>query len=212
MSPEEGMHCKKSERAISDAHRCLLKSKKKKKNHKNQSANKIKNNGECHEWDIWHFHNDLPDFAQEGRMWRKLFLPTLYDGFFASDEPFAKFIKGSQPFVAFLQTTVGLVYLKVSYKVTSKDAIHLLVCFHQTGFSSRLYNDAYVRHTIASTRKDPALVAQPLQSYNHTSRPSAMIRVGGIGFVGLYEWTGHFFSRFQLLMIVLLITNILATL
>jgi len=61
--PEEGMRCKKSERAISDAHRRLLKSKKKKKNlksnkknHKNQSANKIKNNGECHEWDIWHFH------------------------------------------------------------------------------------------------------------------------------------------------------------
>jgi len=121
-------------------------------------------------------------------------------------------MKGSQPFVAFVQTTVGLVYPKVSYKVTSKDAIHLLVCFRWTGFSSCLYNAAYVRHTIASTRKDPALVAQPLQSYNHTSRPSAMIRVGGIGFVGLYEWTGHFFSRFQLLMIVLLIANILATL
>jgi len=34
MLPEEGMHCKKSERAISDAHRCLLKSKKKEKESK----------------------------------------------------------------------------------------------------------------------------------------------------------------------------------
>ena len=71
--------------------------------------------------------SDLPDFAVENSKWRKVFLPTLYDRFFASDEPFLKFIKGGQPFIKFLQVTVGLVYPRITYKVTSTDAIHLLV-------------------------------------------------------------------------------------
>jgi len=77
---------------------------------------------------------DLPDFAQ-GSSWRTLFLPTLYDRFFASNEPFTKFIKGSQSFTAFVQTNINLVYPEIGYKVTSTDAIHSLVCFHCTHLS-----------------------------------------------------------------------------
>ena len=63
-------------RVLSDVGTCyfnvlqrLLKSKKEKKlksnkkNHKNRSANKIKNNGECHEWDIWHFHKGIKHYS-----------------------------------------------------------------------------------------------------------------------------------------------------
>jgi hypothetical protein len=83
---------------------------------------------------------DLPDFAQDSS-WRTLFLPTLYDRFFASDEPFAKFIKGSQSFTAFVQTNISLVYPEIGYKVTSTDAIHSLVCFHCTHLSSPSYDN-----------------------------------------------------------------------
>ena len=71
--------------------------------------------------------SDLPDFAVKNSKWRKVFLPTLYDRFFASDEPFLKFIKGGQPFIEFLQFTVHIIFPGIIYKVTSTDAIHLLV-------------------------------------------------------------------------------------
>jgi len=71
--------------------------------------------------------SNLLDFAVENSKWRKVFLPTLYNRFFASDEPFLKFIKGGQSFIKFLQFTVGLVFPKITYKVTSTDTIHLLV-------------------------------------------------------------------------------------
>ena len=61
---------------------------------------------------------DLPNFTQDSS-WRTLFLPTLYDRFFASDKPFAKFIKGSKSFTEFVQTNISLVYPKIGYK-TSK--------------------------------------------------------------------------------------------
>ena len=85
---------------------------------------------------------DLPDFAQDSS-WRTLFLPTLYDRFFASDEPFAKFIKGSKSFTEFVQSNISLVYPKIGYKVTSTDAIHSLVCFHCTHFGSFPYNNLW---------------------------------------------------------------------
>ena len=68
---------------------------------------------------------DLPQFAQ-GK-WRKTFLPTLYDKFFASNEPFDTFAKGSNEFVALLQATIQEVFPEVAYQVTSTDSIHFLV-------------------------------------------------------------------------------------
>ena len=69
---------------------------------------------------------DLPEFAQ--RKWRDTFLPTLYDKFFASDEPFNGFHKCSDEFVALLQSIVEEVYPNVDYEVNSSDSIHFLVC------------------------------------------------------------------------------------
>jgi len=79
---------------------------------------------------------NLPDFTQDSS-WQTLFLPTLYDRFFAPNEPFAKFIKGSQSFTAFIQTNINPVYPEpIGYKVTLTDAIHsLVVCFHCTHLS-----------------------------------------------------------------------------
>lgn len=71
--------------------------------------------------------SDLPDFAQEEDTWRNIFLPTLFDRFFASSEPFAKFVKGSKSFVQFVQDIVGLVYPDVEYVVHSRCPIHLVV-------------------------------------------------------------------------------------
>ena len=85
---------------------------------------------------------DLPDFAQEG--WWKVFLPTLYDRFFMSDEPFAKFIKGSQPFIAFIQANIGLVYPQINYKVATTDAIHFLVCPRLPGLKSHSCYDLWI--------------------------------------------------------------------
>ena len=68
---------------------------------------------------------DLPEFAQ--RKWRDTFLPTLYDKFFASDEPFDGFYRCSDEFVALLQSTVEEVYPDVDYEVNSSDSIHFLV-------------------------------------------------------------------------------------
>lgn len=68
---------------------------------------------------------DLPEFAQ--RKWRDTFLPTLYDKFFASDEPFDGFYRCSNEFVALLQSIVEEVYPDVDYEVNSSDSIHFLV-------------------------------------------------------------------------------------
>ena len=70
--------------------------------------------------------SDLPEFAQG--QWRESFLPTLYDKFFTSDQPFDGFYKGSDQFIALLQTTVNKVFLDINYDVTSLDSIHFLVC------------------------------------------------------------------------------------
>ena len=70
--------------------------------------------------------SDLPDFAQA--KWRSTFLPTLYEQFFTSDEPFDEFNAGSDEFVALLQSIIKEVYPSVDYEVTSSDSIHFLVC------------------------------------------------------------------------------------
>ena len=72
--------------------------------------------------------SDLPEFAQE--KWRETFLPTLYDKFFASDQPFDGFFRGSDQFVTLLQGIVEEVYPNVDYEVTSADSINSLVRFH----------------------------------------------------------------------------------
>jgi hypothetical protein len=76
--------------------------------------------------------SDLPKFASE--KWRDTFLPTLYDKFFASNQPFEGFYKGSDQFVALLQGIIEEVYPNVNYEVSSSDSIHFLVrdltCFH----------------------------------------------------------------------------------
>jgi len=69
--------------------------------------------------------SDLPEFT-EGK-WRNTFLPTLYDKFFASDQPFDTFTIGSKQFVDLLQAVIGEVYPDIEYKVTSSDSIHFLV-------------------------------------------------------------------------------------
>lgn len=71
---------------------------------------------------------DLPDFARD-QSWRKKFLPTLYDKFFTSSEPFAQFAKGSKKFLAILQVVMKEVYPNINYKVSDSDAIHAIVCF-----------------------------------------------------------------------------------
>jgi len=72
--------------------------------------------------------SDLPEFAQE--KWRETFLPTLYDKFFTSDQPFDGFCRGSNQFVALLQALIREVYPNVDYEVTSTDSIHFLVRIH----------------------------------------------------------------------------------
>ena len=73
---------------------------------------------------------DLPEFAEQ--KWRNTFLPTLYDKFFASDQPFDTFNLGSDQFIDLLQVIVDEVYPDIKYKVTSSGSIHFLVhCFPQ---------------------------------------------------------------------------------
>ena len=72
--------------------------------------------------------NNLPDFAKD-QTWRKTFLPTLYDKFFASLNPFSQFAKGSKEFVSLLQGIMAEVYPHVKYKVSASDTIHGLVSF-----------------------------------------------------------------------------------
>jgi hypothetical protein len=68
---------------------------------------------------------DLPDFV--GAKWRTAVLPTLYDKFFASEEPFSHFFKGSDAFTALLQTIVDEVFPDINYRVHKADALHNLV-------------------------------------------------------------------------------------
>ena len=70
--------------------------------------------------------SDLPEFAKE--KWQDTFLPTLFDKFFASDQPFEGFYKGSDQFVALLQGIIEEVYPDIDYEVSLSDSIHFLVC------------------------------------------------------------------------------------
>jgi hypothetical protein len=70
--------------------------------------------------------NDLPDFITQS-IWRKKFLPTLYDKFFTSNEPFAQFFKASDTFIALLQEIVDEVFPTSSYEANTSDALHQLV-------------------------------------------------------------------------------------
>jgi hypothetical protein len=72
--------------------------------------------------------NNLPDFAKD-ETWRKTFLPTLYDKFFTSSNPFSQFAKGSKEFISLLEDIIAKVYPHVKYKVSASDTIHGLVCF-----------------------------------------------------------------------------------
>ena len=80
--------------------------------------------------------SDLPKFA-EGK-WRDTFLPTLYNKFFTSNEPFDAFYKGTNEFVALLQVIIEEVYPDIDYKVTSSDGIHFLVHHFYLVLSSQL--------------------------------------------------------------------------
>ena len=102
--------------------------------------------------------SDLPDFAQ-GK-WRSTFLPTLYERFFTSDEPFDEFNAGSDEFVALLQSIIEEVYPNVDYEVTSSDSIHFLVrhftCLNiEIDFFFTTLISSLSRHIIGSTKKDP---------------------------------------------------------
>lgn len=100
--------------------------------------------------------SDLPDFAQD--KWRATFLPTLYNKFFTSDEPFDGFNKGCDQFIALLQTIFGEVFPGIDYEVTSSDSIHLLVCyFNYLLYPSALTTNVFLctRHIIESTKSDP---------------------------------------------------------
>ena len=68
---------------------------------------------------------DLPEFAH-GK-WRDTFLPTLYDKFFSSNQPFDGFNKGSDQFITILQSIIKEVYPDVDYELTPADSIYLLV-------------------------------------------------------------------------------------
>ena len=100
--------------------------------------------------------SDLPEFAQA--KWRETFLPTLYDKFFASDQPFDGFCRGSDQFVALLQNIIEEVYPDVDYEVTSADSIHFLVR-HGFHFYTHYFLNCCVifyRHITESTKSDPA--------------------------------------------------------
>lgn len=98
--------------------------------------------------------SDLPEFAQA--KWRQIFLPTLYDKFFASSQPFDGFCRGSDQFVALLQDIVEEVYPDVDYEVTSVDSIHFLVSF--LCYTLYFINDCviYYRRITESMKSDPA--------------------------------------------------------
>ncbi|KAJ7572019.1 hypothetical protein C8J56DRAFT_1070288 [Mycena floridula] len=69
---------------------------------------------------------NLPDFAQTER-WRNIFIPTLYDLFFCSKDPWGDFSNTkSDGLVKGIQTVVNLVYPGIKYKVTDSCAIFLL--------------------------------------------------------------------------------------
>jgi hypothetical protein len=87
---------------------------------------------------------DLPDFARD-QTWRKSFLPTLYDKFFASENPFSQFAKGNKEFISLLQAIVKEVYPTVKYEVSAHKSIHALV----SSISKYTYN--YHGHTKQSS-------------------------------------------------------------
>ncbi|KAF8073481.1 hypothetical protein FPV67DRAFT_1409912 [Lyophyllum atratum] len=62
--------------------------------------------------------SDLPEFVRE--KWRTTFLPTLYDKFFTSDQPFDTFCKGSNEFVTLLQVIVEEVYPDFEYEAYNR--------------------------------------------------------------------------------------------
>lgn len=81
---------------------------------------------------------DLPEFTVE--RWRDTFLPTLYDNFFASHQPFDGFCLGSDNFIALLQAIVEEVYPDIDYKVTSSESIHFLVRHCTESHTCNLYS------------------------------------------------------------------------
>jgi hypothetical protein len=69
--------------------------------------------------------SDLPEFAEKS--WRSRFLPTLYDKFFTSNQPFNNFTQNNDQFISLLQTVIAEVFPNADYEITSVDSIHFLV-------------------------------------------------------------------------------------
>jgi hypothetical protein len=67
----------------------------------------------------------IPEFAKV--KWRKEFLPSLYDAFYAADELFENFKKGSEKLQEFLQTVVNDAFPKFHYKVQLGDGFMVTV-------------------------------------------------------------------------------------
>jgi hypothetical protein len=93
--------------------------------------------------------SDLPSFAI-GK-WRDTFLPTLYDKFFTSDQPFEGFYKGSDQFIGLLQGIIVEVYPEINYVVTASDSIHFLVRYF--ALIIPLYESVYLSRRIIGSMK-----------------------------------------------------------
>jgi hypothetical protein len=118
---------------------------------------------------------DLPEFAQEN--WRNTFLPTLYDKFFASDQPFDGFCKGSEKFTALLQCIVEEVYPDIDYEVTSSDGIHFLV---------RLYSALTLAYHLTYFT---SLICFSIQAYNRINEKRSKVGSNAIDIVKQYLGT-----------------------
>lgn len=71
----------------------------------------------------------LPAFTQVQRRWTKIFLPTLYDVFYRSREPFRDFMVSTPQLVGTIQTVVDCIYPDFDHTVQLYgDAILLVVC------------------------------------------------------------------------------------
>ena len=69
--------------------------------------------------------DNIPEFAKV--KWRKEFLPSLYNAFYAADELFENFKKGSEKLQEFLQTVVNDTFPKFHYKVQLGDGFMVTV-------------------------------------------------------------------------------------
>jgi hypothetical protein len=68
---------------------------------------------------------NIPEFTKV--KWRKVFLPSLYDAFYAADELFENFKKGSEKLQEFLQTMVSNAFPNFHYKVQLGDSFMVTV-------------------------------------------------------------------------------------